>query len=55
MKRADIILSNDPIIKYLFPDGSERFYQREINLLVENGYSFVETADGLWRAVKLGG
>jgi peptidoglycan hydrolase-like protein with peptidoglycan-binding domain len=48
----EILLSNDPFIKYLFPDGSKRFYQREIDYLKNLGYKFTATNDGLWKAYK---
>ena len=48
----EIILSNDPSLKYLFDDGKPRFFQREIDYLIEKGYKFDKTTDGLWKAIK---
>ncbi len=48
----EILLTNDPNVKYLFEDGSLRFYQREIDYLISSGYSFNITTDGLWKAIK---
>lgn len=47
-----ILLSNDPYKGYYFDDGSKRFYQREIDYLTSQGYTFEATDDGLWQAVK---
>ncbi|HWT75741.1 MAG TPA: hypothetical protein VN258_13630 [Mobilitalea sp.] len=50
--KKQILLSNDPFVKYLFNDGTKRFYQREIDYLKGRGYKFVKTIDGLWKAIK---
>lgn len=48
-----ILLTNVPDTKYLFDDGSERFYQKELKYLDELGYGFVtDTETNLWCAVK---
>lgn len=43
-----ILLSNDPFIGYYFEDGAKRFYQREIDYLIEKGYTFQEKGESLW-------
>ena len=48
----EIILTNNPYEKYLFEDGSKRFFQRELDYLKNKGYSFVSTDNNLWKAVK---
>ena len=48
----EILLTNDPTKKYLFDDGIPRFYQRELNYLMELRYTFDEVSDGLWKASK---
>ena len=50
--KKEILLSNDPYVKYLFNDGQKRFYQREIDYLKGRGYRFVKTIDGFWKAIK---
>jgi hypothetical protein len=48
----EIIMSNDPNLKYLFEDGTLRFYQREIDYLEACGFEFSQMTGGLWKAVK---
>lgn len=48
----NILLSNDPYKGYYFPDGTSRFYQREIDYISSKGYTFKETTDGLWNAIR---
>ena len=48
----NILLSNDPYQEYYFKDGTKRFYQREIDYILSEGYKFESTSDGLWKAIR---
>ena len=48
----NILLSIDPYKGYYFDDGTNRFYQREIDYILSKGYTFESTGDDLWKAVR---
>lgn len=45
-------LANDPTQDYLFSNGTKRFYQREIDYLLEHNYTFEQMDNGLWIAIQ---
>ena len=47
-----ILLSDNPNKGYYFSDGVKRFYQRELDYLSSKGYTFNETSNGMWEAIK---
>lgn len=48
----NILLTDDLSAGYYFPDGSRRFYQRELDYLTEKGYTFEKIKDGIWKAIR---
>ena len=47
-----ILLSNNPNKGYYFNDGTKRFFQRELDYIIEQGYEFEKISNNLWQAVR---
>ncbi|WP_458788116.1 hypothetical protein [Vallitalea sediminicola] len=48
----EILLSNNPMAGYYLDNGAPRFFQREIDYLTSNRYSFTQIGENLWKATK---